>query len=318
MAITPTSISSIVIDRTPQIFADAVSRNSEGYNFFDKVQPTDSKGPRWQAKTVGRTAVNYALGGAFPAGAQFQHAQASLAWGRCVATIELYGQAMDELDAGSPLAIDNYLREQFDDATMAMVAKLDAEVWGAVTANGMTGLQTAIDSTGTYAGINRASVTNWASAQGDNSGTPRAVTKALMDALVNTLLYTNKGRFTHVLTTPAIGSTLEAVTSGAGVPALRQNITSETTLMNLGFGGPNMDQTLIGTYKGRPVHKMAGLVAGAMYFINKPNINIEVLRPFRSSTPKRENDDLFFDVTHICQLKVINPRKDAAVLEDLT
>jgi hypothetical protein len=320
MAIDVTNVNTVLATRVPQAFEDTVSRNSQAWNLFQKTPPSDAQGPRWSTKiTGGAAAENYALGGSFPSGSQYTPLEASMSWGRVVRTIELYGQARNQLEEGaSELRITNYFMTQIEDAVQAIVAKVDAEILSTTTTNGATGLQTWIDETGSVANIDRSTYANWRSYQNDNSSTPRAVTKALLDDMHNNLVYVNKGAYDSILVDPAQGDAIAALTTGGGVSQLRDVRAGGdgTQQFAMGFGSQSTD--VIGFYRGVPVIQIQGLVSGTAYFLNRSKCRIELLRPLTVSEAYRVNDDFFWDITMIYQFVVPNPKKDGAVLEDLS
>jgi hypothetical protein len=89
-------------------------------------------------------------------------------WKQHYVPVVLSGLTMIKVD--SPLAIANMIRMQFEQAEMDMAANLAAGLFsdGASNAKEIDGLQLAVDSTGTYAGISRSATSAWA-AQEDGS-----------------------------------------------------------------------------------------------------------------------------------------------------
>ena len=71
------------------------------------------------------------------------------------------------IKADSPDAVANLLRLQFQQAEEQMCENLGVGIWsdGATNAKQITGLRLAVDSTGTYGGLNRSTYSGWAARQ---------------------------------------------------------------------------------------------------------------------------------------------------------
>jgi hypothetical protein len=310
----------ILADVDPQSFENSILRNSRAFRHIQRITPPDTQGPRWKLKTAGYTATNFAEGANFPATGTLSISDPVLTWGSAVVPFKVIGQVFDQLRPGSPQLVANYLNEHTEDARLAMGAKLDAEILGGTTTNGMVGLQVAIDSTGTYAGLNRATVTSFASYQNGNSGTDRDITSALLQTTWSNFVETNKafwGPGVEVWIAPTPADTLSLITTGAGVPALRQVVSTDAAFFQqIGFG--NMDG-VEGFFKGVPVRRIPRQEANTCYFLNLNRIKIEELRPMTMAPFVRPAgaDDSFSDITWKGNLRVKNPQSDGAVLEDV-
>lgn len=309
-----TKVSPIVQEFAPQLFVDTITRRSEFYNLIRKVSPTSPQGPRWQVKTAGASnASPFAEGDAAPAADEFERVQASLDWGKYHTTVSLGGLSAKVLAAASSTYIQNYIQEQFRDSFEDMVDEINADMLGGATTNGITGITAAIADSGTYAGISRSTYSSWQSYVNDNTGTPRALTIALMDTVHNNLVDTNGGNYDVILCDQDQFDNFTALSSGNGSPAAQR--------FNVGPGQSALEAIAGFTgarYKGRPVLPIPGYTSGRMDFVRLEALTVEVLSPFMVTPLGKTNADMRWYGEVYLQMKLRNPKKDAAALTDLS
>lgn len=185
------------------------------------------------------------------------------------------GNAREYLDMIMKKAVDSGSKMLSD-----MNGDLYAGTGGSVD---IVGLDAALATTGTYAGIAKATYSEWQGNVDENSGTPRALTKSLMDSMERTIFTACGMSPSMIVTTPAIVSKyeqlLDAITRqilekgelatpirGLGTPVINEN----------GFSGLH--------YKGIPIYRDKDATSGTMYWLNEDHIEIEVLSQARTST----------------------------------
>lgn len=317
MTINVAAIQNVIAEYAPQMFVNTLTKRSYLWNKIPKAPPSSPQGPRWQAKTAGHTGVStFADGGTFPVADEFERAKASLDWGRYVGTIKITGDADDQLRLGGDLYIANYVNEQTTEVVDALVDLFCQHIKAGTATNGFVGLTTAIDDTGTYANLSRSTYSVWQSYVNDNGGSGRNLTLALMRTVHNQITQTIGGDYNEIWTTQ---EQIDAFTGlGSGVPTPQINIANGQTTATFvaGYGGPG-NQTPGAWFKGRPMYAIPGYATGRMDFVDTRGFAIEELRRITMRGPKQVNDDFHFDLTWKGQLKLTNPRKQAASLQDL-
>jgi len=102
---------------------------------------------------------------------------------------------------------------------------------GALSANQFVGLQAIIASSGSYGGISSVDLASWVSYVDDNSGTPRALTQAILDKGFDQTLEEGLGGSTMALQEKAVFTKIKGLLTGS------QRTTRESTLDGLGHKG---------------------------------------------------------------------------------
>lgn len=92
-------------------------------------------------------------------------------WKQYYVPVVIDGLTMLKVD--SPLAIANLIRMQFEQAEMDMATNLAVGLFsdGSTDPNAIDGLQLAVDSTGTYAGVSRSTIAAWAAQEDASTAT---------------------------------------------------------------------------------------------------------------------------------------------------
>lgn len=315
-----TLINEIVQELAPQLFVDQVSRNAHFLKFIEKKSPSSAQGPRWQAKVVGHSgASSFSEGSAAPAASDFQSEPAKLPWGQYHATVNLGGLSRDILEAANATYIADYLTKQLEGGMKDIADEVNTDAFSGTASPSVIGLTSAIDDAGTYADINRSTYANWQTYINDNSGTPRAISTALMasthDYFINTVL----GDYDQIWTSQSQVDALAALTSGVGVITPQLHVANGQTeaIAVLGFGGMEMMRPSL-FYRGRPVFAIPGYPSGRVDFIKKDTIWFEVLKDVMVEKLAKVNDDENFYITYKLQLVVSEPRMGCASLQDLS
>jgi len=310
MATINTTLLSTVLTKTaPQLFADAVVKDSFFFNRIRKVPASNADGPTWNVKVTGSSsAAVFAEGGSYPAGSNFVDDQASLDWGRYVATVRFSGDMLDQARIGTgDILIANYINEQLADAMSNLVDTIDDDLVGGETTNGITGITAAVHDSNTYANIDRSSVTAWRARE---TTTASAITMAILDAMHLGLTITDRGNYTTIFSDQAVFDDYVGLTSGTGAP----------TVLNIDAGGTFSAGFVAGQYKGRPWVVVPNYTANRVDFIDERGLSLEVLRDITTSPlmPVQGTDDMVATITYKCQMRLDNPRKQAAYNDSLT
>lgn len=307
-------LSSLFQEQAPQQFADATDRTSGLLDLFQRTPISDPRGPRWWVKTAGTTASRIADGGTYPSATRTTQSQASLTWGEYIVTIELTKRAQDELNAGR-LTVMAELMAQYEDGVREIVDQINTDLLGGTNANGITGIQQMVLDDNTYAGIDRTSVTNFAAYSNDNTGTPRSLTLALMDDVHDNLVDANLGSYNAILTSQTIMDVYTGLSSGNGAPASPAQYTTPLDNAQTFIAGYSR-----AFYKGRPVIALPGYATDRMDFVDlaaSDGFGIEELRPITVDELPPANGTARWAITCVLQAKLVNPKKRAAVLDDL-
>lgn len=313
MTILASDVTSIIIEEFPQIVADTLVRRSQLFNLFQMRPPSSPQGPRWQVKTAGNESVtSYAEGASAPSADENEYVQASLDWGQYHGTVSLGGLTRDILAEASASKIDDYLAQEFVDVAEKIVDAVETDLRGAGGSPGVVGLSTMIDDAGTFAGIDRSSATYWRSYVNDNSGTPRALTMALMDDVHLALTDTNGGDYDAILCAQTHFDQYTALTSGNGAPATPSLNVGLADRFLAAIGGHQ-----VAYYRGRPVIPIKGYTTGRMDFVDTSKLIMRVLKGVSVKEVATSNDDASWYITWKGQTEFENPKKNGASLQDL-
>lgn len=109
------------------------------------------------------------------------------------------------------MLIDRNVQE----AVNQLVKKINQDLYIGAAGNAMTGLSTAVASTGIYANINQSNVSAWASTSQGNSGSLRSLTLALIKTCASTIATSSPhGRPDIVVCQPSVFNALENLFDG--------------------------------------------------------------------------------------------------------
>ena len=170
------------------------------------------------------------------------------------------------------------------DSSSRLISDINSDLYVG-TGAGLTavGLDPALAVSGTYATIDKGVQTEWQGNVDDNSGTPRALTKSLLDALERSI-YTASGMSPGlIVTTPAVANKYEALLDAITRQMLEQG---ELSPIVRNMGAPTINENgFTGLhYKGIPIHRDKDCPAGKLYMLNPDHIELEVLTQARQNT----------------------------------
>lgn len=197
--------------------------------------------------------------------------------------------------------------------------KLQTDIYtgtGATANGGVVGLDTAVTAA-TYANINSATYTSWTSFRSANSGTNRALTRALMGAM-EVAIYRRGGNYTAIYTTPEIVESYKALFAGQ---TNIQPAALPSQVADIGYTGV--------FYNGRPIIQDAYAPANRLYFVDERDLylysysqnntsNQNGLQFAISDLPSSNPDAERYVIYAKPQLQVFNRPKCLAQLADIT
>lgn len=157
-------------------------RNDEFFSLFRQTQAPPDTSYRWSVLTAGLTGTLKAEGDAFSAAQSTTDSRAVLGYHRHDSVVRVTDDLRAALGPSNANSYWQSLAEQVMQARKA-VQQIIMTRWLGATA-GTDGIQLAIDSTGTYAGLDHAAITGWAATE-----TPvnAAQSYAALDDLLETL-----------------------------------------------------------------------------------------------------------------------------------
>ena len=173
-------------------------------------------------------------------------------------------------NSGSPMALVDLFREEVTSAASRLAVAVGAELYGGTgSSNRMTGLDTALAATGTYAGIDRSTYAQWAANVDANGGSARALSVALMRKAMR-LAYIASGFRPDLILCDAL--TFDKY--GALMDPQRRFVDEVRVA-----GGPiKLDAAYRALeFDGRTVVEDINATAGKMYFLNSQRLQLAVL-----------------------------------------
>jgi len=237
----------------------------------------------WDVEYSGATANSFAEGSDV-ASSEFNFdpvTKAVLPWGAYrsafqISSLEIAAAAQN---IGNATALEDIVGERFLGSVTKLIQKINVDLFagtGLDASNNPTivGLETALASSGSYAGINKGSVTEWAGNLAANGGTARALT---LDVLAQSeqLAFVASGKEPDLLfCTPSIHTKYEG---------LFNNI---VRVVEDGRGPiPSYQGSSKNLYwRGNPVVRDRNAVAGSLYMLHSPGLALRYL-PFPGTSP---------------------------------
>jgi len=189
-----------------------INRASVGLQLL-QVGPGEGKNLQWSAR-FGTDVSSFRADGADLVPADFKNdakVPANLDYGTYDAPFSMTGKAIAAAMAtGNPQELENLFADEMGDAVERLAKGINADLWtGAGAAEQIVGMYSTsgpLDTTGVYAGIDRAAQAQWASNELANGGVPRALTFDLMRDTLDAI-YTASGENTDLIVTgPALWS----------------------------------------------------------------------------------------------------------------
>lgn len=212
---------------------------------------------------------------------------ASLPWARYRTGIKLSGLVEDiaASSTGSPEQIMDLFEAELDDAIEALTSKINKDLWGGTgTGRTIAGLigGGVLAATGSYAGISQATYATWAAYVSANGGTPRPLTKALLDALEREL-FVRADQPDILVASPDVASLFESLFDA----------TIRTRPVNLGQGRADLSvlalNNVLGdtglSFKGIPVFRDKDAPAGTFAALNRKHLHIKTLPIIQKKMP---------------------------------
>lgn len=178
-----------------------------------QVGPGQGKNVQWSAR-FGTDVSGSRADGADLVGGDFKNDNkdpANLDYGTYDAPFSMTGKAIaSAMNARNPAELENLFADELGDAVERLAKGLNQEFYngagGTDEINGLYATSGPLDTTGTYAGINRATRAQWASNELDNSAVDRALTFDLMRDTSNAIYTASGENCDLIITTPALWS----------------------------------------------------------------------------------------------------------------
>lgn len=173
----------------------------------------------WDVTFAGQVANSVNLdGGNFLTAAADPQVAATLGFGAYSAPVKVTTKAQwtgAAIGAPGYDFLSNFIQRNMVEGMNALVKKLNQDLYIGAAGNSMTGLSSAVASTGTYANISQGSQAGWASTSQGNSGSLRSLTLALIKAQISAIAIASpKGRPDIAVMQPAVFNTLEGLFDG--------------------------------------------------------------------------------------------------------
>lgn len=165
-----------------QEVVQGIFRNDEFFSQFQMVQAGADTNHRWHVITAGLTGTLKAEGDAFSAAQNTTNSRAALGYHRHDAVIRVTDDLLASLGPNNSNSYWQGLAQEVIHARKAVQQAIMTRWLGATA--GTDGLQLAIDSTGTYAGLDHAAITGWASSE---TAVNAVLSYAALDDMLETL-----------------------------------------------------------------------------------------------------------------------------------
>lgn len=309
-----------LIEETNQTFVDACNNDQFLYNMIKKVGPSGNGKSTWQFINARPTAKGFREGDTFKNPDRFTQEKPELPPGYFHQVLSVTGHARDALKNASALQISDWLMQQYAIAAESMINEIEEAIYGGDdTDSEFVGLGSAIDDGNTYATINRASETKFRAYVNDNSGTPRALTVALLNTTHNAITQTNRAKYNTILASPTQVAAWRALAADVSKLGGQVQVTGNIYNQVTGTGTQEFGASGLWFY-GVQVTQVPGYPTDRIDFLDLTPMNckIEMHRDFEVSAPERVNDDTVWDITTGQTLVLVNPRRGSGRLADLS
>jgi len=236
----------------------------------------------WDVEYSGATAASFAEGSDV-ASSEFSTdpvTKAVLSWGQYRSAFQLSNLEINAAagNIANATALEDIVGERFLGSVTKLISKINLDCFsgtgGSNAAPTIVGLDTALDSSGLYAGINKASITEWAGNKSSNGGTGRALTLPIL-AGGEQLAFTGSGMEPNLLvTTPGIHTKYES-------------LFNDIVRIPSDGGGPIpsfQGSTKNLYWRGNPVMRDRNATAGTLYMVNTDEVELVYL-PFPGASP---------------------------------
>lgn len=219
-------ISAVISTKFARPIARTVNRHAVTTALIPKV-PVRSKNVSWDVRFPGATAAATFTEGSDVAEGEFTtdvDVPAVLNWGLYRKAFKISGPALSAAvgsGMNSPEDIERLFEGHLLDCIRAIADKINKDVIAGAGSTGVIAglLNGALAASGTYAGIDPATYTDWVSTVLANGGTVRPLTKTLLDQAERALYIATGQSPTHILCSAAVASKLE----NAGIDTITRN-----------------------------------------------------------------------------------------------
>jgi hypothetical protein len=197
---------------------------------------------------------------------------------------------------GSALELLDQFRTNLTDAGTDLISQINSAIFlGDGTGTNIAGLLGggALTASGTYANINRATYAGWNSNTLLNGGTPRPLSKSLLDQMEETI-YTACGMMPDIIvTSPTIARSYESIfDTMSRVLVERGDLSALGAIPNAGNPVIPANTGYTGlSYKGIPIYRDRNCPAGNLLMLNRQYIAIRVLPQVNLGTAVTSRDE---------------------------
>jgi hypothetical protein len=242
----------------------------------------------WDVETSAATAETYAEAAAAGTAQSDLTVPATLNWARYRSTFGLTGTALAAAQAsGNPSDLANAILAKAEGNASKLLAMINADLYsGTGATNIIHGLNTAIDATTAYAGLDKGTYPEWAGTVLANGAVARALTKDLIDQMEADIFDASGVSPNCIVTTSAVARKYEGLfdsgsrfQGGVDLSMLAAMVGVEVPAIP-----PVMVTSCVGYYKRMPVFRDIHATAGKMYFLNLEELKLRFLPPPATST----------------------------------
>lgn len=321
-SVTAAQLHAVIADIGPQVVADAVTRSSKLYDMIQHVDASDPKGVVWQARgTANTSAAAFTPGGSLPSPSASTLARAYLPWGNYASLVSFNSKQLLQIPmvAGTERYLVDMTMEQLEECARSLKTVINTDSISGNATDKIVGICTAIDDTGTYAEVDRASVTAWACYVAANSGSGRNLTVSIMDTAFDSFVNTKMGNTENmvILTSNTQESVMRGFSTGAVTPAPQVIVGPDG---NLPYGVPKVLSHARIFFRDIPVVAIPGYTAGRVDFVSLDGLRFEHMtgaaNRFVVAPPEIDGDNTVFKIYSYCQLR-LRSSLDAFSIQDL-
>jgi hypothetical protein len=319
-SLTIENINTLIAEIGPKAIDDAVSRSSKLWNLVRKLDAMDAEGARWKVKVSGNSSAAAASpGGDLSAASAATFVDASLLWANYPVVFSVSHQGLKQMEKAAQLgqSLANMLALQLEDAAKDLVNAVNTDmISGDGTSGALVGLCTAIDDTGTYAGIARGTYSEWACYVAHNSGTPRTLTEAIMSTAYDYALDTTKIKAGNwaILCGSAQHKTMAGFSTGAATGYVNPVDGKMTQIL----GKADV------IFRGIPAILIPGWTAGRIDFVNLDAVEMHCMNGaeqpfvFNGGVESANTDAIVFKGFFNGALVLRDPKHNAFSIQDLS
>lgn len=273
-----------------QIFASLLWRQMNRQSVLAGLLPKmdgRSQNLAWDVTFDGQTGASTFTEGADVASGDLQNDtedDAILSWGLYRRNFGISGLALAAASSSPENAtayLDMIVKKGLDSSSR-LISDMNTDLYTGTGAGSIIGLQSALATSGTYATIAKTEA-EWQGNVDTNSGTPRALTKSLLDKLERDI-YVACGRSPNVIvTSPAVANKYEALLDAITRQILEQGELAPA-IRNIGAPVINENGFTGLHYKGIPVYRDKDCPAEHLFMLNTETVELASLVQARQNT----------------------------------